>query len=129
MNKVRNRREKAGVRRNYKALLLIVLIYSNLETAQGMEEALKQQAEVSQQTLQGIQTLAEEIRNSIVRISERRRTSTSISADSSNSSGTKFSSPTGTYGSPAVSSDNDGGNRRKEMTMVELQPWTSTNLG
>ena len=41
-NKVRNRRAKAGTRRNYRALLLIDLLYSNFETAQGMEEALKQ---------------------------------------------------------------------------------------
>ena len=63
MSKVRSKRAKAGTRRNYRALLFMVLIYSNLQAAQGMEEALKQLAEVSQQTLQGIQTLAEEIRN------------------------------------------------------------------
>ena len=71
MSKVRNKRAKAGTRRSYRALLLIVLIYSNLETAQGMEEALKQLAEVSQQTLQGIQTLAEEIRNTAASGSQR----------------------------------------------------------
>ena len=47
------------------------------------------------------------------RISERSRISTSFPADSSNSSGTKLSSSAGTHCSPAVSSDNDGGNRSK----------------
>ena len=47
------------------------------------------------------------------RNSKRGRISTSFSADSSNSAGTKLSSTTGTHGSPAVSSDNDGGNRSK----------------
>ena len=49
--------------------------------------------------------------HSSVRKSKRSRISASIPADSSNSAGTKLSSATGTYGSPAVSSDNDGGNR------------------
>ena len=70
-NEIKERRARAGRRRSYRALLLMVLIYSNLETAQGMEEALRQLAEVNQQTLQGIQTLAEEIRNSASSGSQR----------------------------------------------------------
>ena len=71
MSKVRSKRAKAGTRRSYRALFIVVLIYSNLQAAQGKEEALKQLAEVSQQTLQGIQTLAEEIRNTAATGSQR----------------------------------------------------------
>ena len=70
-NKIKEGRAKAGSRRSYRALLPVVLIYSNLETAQGMEGALRQFAEVNQQTLQGVQTQAEEIRNSAASGSQR----------------------------------------------------------
>ncbi|CAE7650594.1 unnamed protein product, partial [Symbiodinium microadriaticum] len=58
-------------RKQYKSLLLAALVYSNLETAKGMEEALQKLAEVNAQTLAGIQTLAEEIRNSAAAGSQR----------------------------------------------------------
>ena len=58
-------------RKQYKSLLLAAPVYSNLETAKGMEDALKKLAEINAQTLQGIQTLAEEIRSSAAAGSQR----------------------------------------------------------
>ena len=87
-SKIKERRAKAGSRRRCRALLLVVLTYSNLEAAQGMDEALRQLAKVTQQTLQGIQTL-QEIRNSAASGSQREAglINTASSADSSNSAG------------------------------------------
>ena len=48
-----------------------MLVYSNLETAKGMADAFKALAEINAQTLQGIQTLAEEIRNTAAAGSQR----------------------------------------------------------
>ena len=65
------RRAQAVNRKQYKSLLLAAPVYSNLETAKGMEDALKKLAEINAQTLQGIQTLAEEIRSSAAAGSQR----------------------------------------------------------
>ena len=65
------RKAQAVSRKQCKSLLLAALVYSNLETAKGMEDALKKLAEINAQTLQGIQTLAEEIRTSAAVSSQR----------------------------------------------------------
>ena len=62
--KRKSMRRRAEVRRQHKTMFLVVLVYSNLEAAKGMEDALQRLAEINQQTLQGIQTLAEEMRSS-----------------------------------------------------------------
>ena len=62
--KRKSRRRRAEVRRQHKTMFLVVLVNSNLEAAKGMEDALQRLAEINQQTLQGIQTLAEEMRSS-----------------------------------------------------------------
>ena len=59
----KSRRRRVEVRRQCKTLFLVVLVYSNLQAAKGMEDALQRLAEINQQTLQGIQTLAEELRS------------------------------------------------------------------
>ena len=70
--KTREQRRAAAVHcRQYKSLLLATLVYSNLEAAKGMEEALKTLAEANMQTLQGIQALSQEIRHSAAAGSQR----------------------------------------------------------
>ena len=65
------RKAQATSRKQCKSLLLAALVYSNLETAKGMEDALRKLTEINAQTLQGIQTLAEEIRTSAAASSQR----------------------------------------------------------
>ena len=114
-SKFKERRAKAGSRRRYRAPLLVVLTYSNLETAQGMEEALRQLAEVNQQTLQGIQTLEEEIRNSAASGSQREAGLTQAVQQTvaTVQEGAKCISTNSTHCSPADSSDHYGGDRSK----------------
>eukprot|EP00439_Symbiodinium_sp_Y106_P068361 s213_g11.t1 len=75
IEKKENQRRKKGTSNKQKTVQVATfgstIVCSNLETAKGMEDALRKLTEINAQTLQGIQTLAEEIRTSAAASSQR----------------------------------------------------------